>query len=169
VQSYWSRLEHDEEDLTPVESRILIEEVFERAEGLIDREDPMQILSTGNDSVAALLLIWIEEHWGKQPAARARETLRRRGGNAAGERVFAIDRVGQVHPDQFWQASSLGDLREQPLDEILAHPLRKELAEREQSCADAAEAVVISTSAEARTASEQRREMAMRGLPTRPA
>jgi Fe-coproporphyrin III synthase len=119
-----------QEDLTPLESRVLVEELFERAEALLDREGPMSITSSGNDSVAALLLVWIEEHWGRSPAARVRELLRRAGGNGAGERVLVIDRLGRVLPDQHWQSNVLGDVRVQPIDEILAHPLRAELGQR---------------------------------------
>jgi Fe-coproporphyrin III synthase len=116
-----------QEDLTPTESRVLVEELFERAEGFLDREEPMTIASTGNESTAALLLVWIEEHWGQTAAARVRELLRRAGGNEAGERVLSIDRLGRVHPDQFWQSSVIGDVRVQSVAEILAHPLRAEL------------------------------------------
>jgi Fe-coproporphyrin III synthase len=119
-----------QEDLTPVESRVLVEELFERAEALLDREAPMAITSSGNDSAAALLLLWIEEHWGRPPAGRVRELLQHAGGNGAGERVLAIDRLGRVQPDQFWQGKGLGDVRVQSFDEILAHPLRAELRER---------------------------------------
>jgi len=57
--------------------------------------------------------------------------LRRRGGNSAGERILSIDHRGRVHPDQFFATIVLGDVRRQPLEEILAHPLRDELRNRE--------------------------------------
>ena len=35
-----------------------------------------------------------------------------------------------MHPDQFWQAATFGNVREQALTEILAHPLREQLKHR---------------------------------------
>ena len=45
--------------------------------------------------------------------------LEKFGGNKIGVKIFAIDAVGNVHPDQFWQNYSLGNITETKLDDIL--------------------------------------------------
>ena len=118
-------------DLKPAESRALLFRLFDAAEHLLDGDNRLAIVTGGNDSDGPLFLLWLRARHGEPAASRAREILERRGGNSAGERILAIDAVGRVHPDQFWQTADLGDVRRQPMSEILAHPLRSELRARE--------------------------------------
>ncbi|OFW00229.1 MAG: hypothetical protein A3I61_08680 [Acidobacteria bacterium RIFCSPLOWO2_02_FULL_68_18] len=119
------------DDLRPEESRALLERLFEAAERLIHRGAAIRLVTGGNDSDGPCLIAWIEARHGRRAARRVEAVLRRRGGNSAGERILAIDHRGRVHPDQFFTACELGDVRRQPLAEILAHPLREALARRE--------------------------------------
>jgi radical SAM protein with 4Fe4S-binding SPASM domain len=43
------------------------------------------------------------------------------GGNKIGTKIFAIDPAGNVHPDQFWQNFSLGNITETNLESILGN------------------------------------------------
>lgn len=117
-------------DLAPAESRALLVALFERAETLLEAGEKPSIVTGGNDSDGALLLSWARARHGKDAAARIASVLRRRGGNSAGEGIVCIDDRGLVHPDQFWQSAVLGDVRTQPLAEILAHPFIAELRDR---------------------------------------
>ena len=45
--------------------------------------------------------------------------LQKFGGNKIGTKIFAIDSAGNVHPDQFWQNYSLGNITETKLENIL--------------------------------------------------
>ncbi len=111
------------DDLSPAEARTLLLRLFYTAERQLRMEHGPKIVTGGNDSDGALLVVWTEMQYGKDAAERVRSVLRRRGGNSAGEGVVCIDDRGRVHPDQFWQDVVLGDVREQPLREILDHPM----------------------------------------------
>lgn len=53
-------------------------------------------------------------------AARAMELLSWNGGgaNSSGTGISNIDTQGNVHPDQFWQSLTLGNVKERPFSEI---------------------------------------------------
>jgi Fe-coproporphyrin III synthase len=44
--------------------------------------------------------------------------LQKFGGNKIGVKLFAVDSAGNVHPDQFWQNYSLGNVTEKNLEDI---------------------------------------------------
>jgi Fe-coproporphyrin III synthase len=119
-----------EDDLDREESRTLLEALFGLADRLLAEGDPLRIVTGGNDSDGPALLRWVEEAFGSEAALRIWDALERRGGNSAGERVLCIDHQGRVHPDQFWQGATLGDVRVTPFAQILAHPLRAQLQRR---------------------------------------
>jgi len=118
------------DDLSRSEAREALERLFERAEALLAADAGLRIVTGSNDSDGPFLLRWIARRFGDEAAAPVRELLRARGGNSAGERILNIDSRGRVHPDQFWRAAVLGDVRKQSFEEILAHPMRAELAAR---------------------------------------
>lgn len=117
------------DDLAPAESRALLLRLFSLAEARLDER--IRFVTGSNDSDGPLLLRWIEGRHGHEASARVERLLRARGGNSAGEKLLSIDPRGYVHPDQFCRDATLGRLPEQPLSEILAHPLRRELRDRE--------------------------------------
>lgn len=47
------------------------------------------------------------------------DLLEKFGGNKIGVRIFAIDPAGNVHPDQFWQNFSLGNLMDDDVEKIM--------------------------------------------------
>ncbi len=118
------------EDLTRQQQRGTLSWLFERAESLLDLEPEFKIVTGSNDSDGVFLLRWICERYGEAAAGRVRELLQMRGGNSAGERVLNVDSRGRVHPDQFWRAATLGEIRKQRLAKILEHPLRDQLRRR---------------------------------------
>lgn len=120
------------DDLSRVEARALLLELFALAERKLDERSALRIVTGSNDSDGPLLLRWVEGRHGAVAAQRVERLLRARGGNSAGERVLAIDHRGNVHPDQFWQQASLGTVPEQSLTAILAHPLRDALRMRSE-------------------------------------
>jgi len=64
----------------------------------------------------------VEEKAGWRGAARedTRSGLRPRGGGArgSGTGIGNIDTQGNVHPDQFWQSLTLGNVKQRPFSEI---------------------------------------------------
>ncbi len=119
-----------DDDLAPSESRVALEGLFERALAQLETGTGPDIVTGGNDSDGPALLGFVAARFGGEAAARLERLLLLRRGNSAGEKLLNVDHLGRVHPDQFWQAATLGNVREQPFEEILAHPLRRELAER---------------------------------------
>jgi radical SAM protein with 4Fe4S-binding SPASM domain len=120
------------QDLTPSDARRLLERLFQRADALLDAGSGPEIVTGGNDSDGPALLAWVAARRGARAAAAVDALLRARGGNCAAEKILDIDHLGRVHPDQFWQSATLGNVREQSIEQILAHPLRAELALRER-------------------------------------
>lgn len=114
-------------DLLPAETRTLVETLFDSADTL---EADIEVVTGGNDSVGAALVLWIARRYGPDAAERVASELRARGGNSAGEKILNIDHRGDVHPDQFWRQATLGNVRADSWNAILGHPLRKELAQR---------------------------------------
>jgi radical SAM protein with 4Fe4S-binding SPASM domain len=119
-----------DDDLSREEIRSTLTRLFERAETLLEAGSGLRIVTGSNDSDGVLLLRWVRGRFGEEAAAAIRELLMQRGGNSAGERILNVDSRGRVHPDQFWRAAVLGDVREQPVAEIFEHPLREQLANR---------------------------------------
>jgi len=118
------------EDLDRDQQRATLGWLFEKAESLLDLDPEFKIVTGSNDSDGVYLLRWIRERHGEAAGAKVRELLLQRGGNSAGERILNIDSRGRVHPDQFWRAAVLGDIRTESFATILAHPLRDQLSRR---------------------------------------
>lgn len=120
-----------EADLGPAQCRRTLLWLFERAEAWLDRPGTPEIVTGGNDSGGVLLLWWLQQRYPEEATAAVGELLALRGGNSAGERLLNIDERGRVHPDPFWRQMTLGDTCRQSFSEILDHPFRRFLAERE--------------------------------------
>ncbi len=119
-----------DDDLSQEETRAALLRLFERAESLVAADRGPRIVTGSNDSDGVFLLQWLERRYGGNAAAEVRELLIGRGGNSAGERILNVDSRGRVHPDQFWRAAVLGDVRRQSFKSILDHPLREQLRRR---------------------------------------
>jgi len=118
------------DDLLRSQMRSTLGWLFEKAEEWVDRGERPSIVTGSNDSDAVFLIRWMTERYGWDATREVRRLLIQRGGNSAGERIINIDSRGRVHPDQFWRAATFGDVREQSLPSILAHPLRDQLRRR---------------------------------------
>ncbi len=118
------------DDLSRREVRSVLRGLFEKAEEWAEQGGQPAIVTGSNDSDGVFLVRWLAERYGQDAANEVRRLLLQRGGNSAGERIINIDSRGRVHPDQFWRAATFGDVREQSLSDILAHPLRDQLRRR---------------------------------------
>ncbi|MEW6775065.1 MAG: radical SAM protein [Bdellovibrionota bacterium] len=119
-------------DLSPVENRRLVYELFEMAGELLDEGSPTRVVTGANDADGPFLYFYVLKRYGELAARRVWERLEARRGNTAGEKVLSIDNRGDVHPDQFWAEACLGNVRHKPVREILRHPLLEELRHREE-------------------------------------
>ncbi|MFC7076012.1 TIGR04347 family pseudo-SAM/SPASM protein [Haloarcula halophila] len=130
-------------DLTPVERRDAVERVCDMTRDYHDRGEEIETLLVGNYTDAAYLVEYAREHLGEAQARRVYEYLQINGGDPTGERVADVDYQGNVHPTQFWQGYTLGNVRDRPFGAIWedeSNPLLRGLREREEhltgNCAD---------------------------------
>ena len=112
-----SRLAKD--DLSHEETRHALDEIFRQA-SLLNRDGRrVDVLTVDNhvDGIYLYLTLLRE----RAPFARQTwELLEWNGGgaNSSGVGIANIDSYGNVHPDQFWQTHTLGNVRVRPFSEI---------------------------------------------------
>ncbi len=130
--------------LAPEATRGALERIFARTRALADAGDPREILTVDNHADAAYAAMWLERE-GAPHAVEAAAALRWNGGgnNSSGIGIADIDWLGNVHPDQFLQTITLGNVRERPFSEIWSDPaqpilskLRERRAHVEGRCRD---------------------------------
>jgi 12,18-didecarboxysiroheme deacetylase len=110
-----ARIQHD--DLSLEESRAAVDLIFDRTEDFARRDVDIEILTVDNHTDGPYLLRRVQA----QQPERANEVLqllRWDGGNSSGIGIGAVDHLGYVHADQFWQHYSFGNVRERPFGEI---------------------------------------------------
>ncbi|WP_254523533.1 TIGR04347 family pseudo-SAM/SPASM protein [Natrinema caseinilyticum] len=130
-------------DLSPREKRDAVERVADLTLEYHDRGEEIETLLVGNYADAAFLVEYARETFGDAKATAVYEYLERNGGDPTAERIADVDYQGNVHPTQFWQGYSLGNVRDRPFGEIWeddSNPLVAALRDREQrltgKCAD---------------------------------
>lgn len=104
-------------DLTPEQTREVVEEIFDRVEDLGRRGSPLEVLTVDNpaDNVALLLRMRLRD---PARAAEVEQMLRWNGGNQSGVAVACVDPRGDVHPDQFSWHVRAGNVRERPFSQL---------------------------------------------------
>jgi radical SAM protein with 4Fe4S-binding SPASM domain len=81
-----------------------------------------EVLTVGNHADGPFILNRLKQE--NSPLhQKSSNLLQKFGGNKIGVKIFAIDAVGSVHPDQFWQNYSLGNITETKLEDILKDSL----------------------------------------------
>ena len=106
-----------EEDITRQEARLAMDLIMERTLDFHRRGLQKEILTVDNHADGVYLYMKLKE---KDPA-RAQiilELLRLNGGNRTGIAIGAVDWYGNVHPDQFTQNHTFGNVRERKFGDI---------------------------------------------------
>ncbi|MDF1513826.1 MAG: radical SAM protein [Anaerolineae bacterium] len=106
-----------EDDLSLEESRDAVTLIFERSERMDQKGLDVEILTVDNHTDAPYLLRYLQEQRPEQ-VDRVHQLLRWNGGNASGIGISAIDHLGNVHADQFWQHYSFGNIRQRSFGDI---------------------------------------------------
>ncbi|MDH5717130.1 MAG: radical SAM protein [Spirochaetia bacterium] len=114
-------------DVQKIETKNLMNFIFEKSLEYIDNNIPLNIVTGGNDADGVYLYLYAKENFEESSANLIYDLLKKRGGNTAGEKLLNIDYKGNVHPDQFWQTSTCGNLLEKDLSEILENSLIESL------------------------------------------
>lgn len=105
--------------LPPAATRDALDRIMDRVEAWARAGRPREVLTVDQPADGPYLLLRLAA---RQPerVAEAEQLLRWNGGGAHGSGVGIgnIDTRGDVHPDQFWQALTLGNVRQQPFSVI---------------------------------------------------
>ena len=120
------------DDVTPEETRAIVDLIFEKTLDLHQRGLDKEILTVDNHADGVHLYLRVKR---EQPgrAAEVYDLLRRNGGNNSGIRIGAVDNLGNVHADQFWWHYSFGNVRERKFGDIwldISDPLMRGLKDR---------------------------------------
>jgi radical SAM protein with 4Fe4S-binding SPASM domain len=99
------------------EKRDILELVSRKTVELYEKGVEVEILTTDNHADGIFLLNYIKE---QQPERQEEieQLLQMHGGCSAGTKFANIDPRGNVHPCQFWQDYTVGNIREKPFSEI---------------------------------------------------
>jgi pseudo-rSAM protein/SPASM domain protein len=108
----------DSVDLDTTERREVVERICDRTVRAHRAGDEIETLLVGNYADAAFIVEYARREFGETAASRVHERLERNGGDPTGERVAAVDCLGNVHPTQFWRTCSLGNVRDRSFRDI---------------------------------------------------
>ena len=106
-------------DVTHEDTRRALDKIIDRTARWADTGTPREVLTVDQPADGAYLYMRL---LGENPekAATALDLLRWNGGgrNASGTGLANIDTQGNVHPDQFWQSLTLGNVKERKFSDI---------------------------------------------------
>lgn len=101
------------------EARAAIDTMISRVESWHEQGVDRELLTVTQPADGAHLLVRMENE-GHPNLEEARRLLSWNGGgaNSSGRGIANIDTQGNVHPDQFWQDITLGNVKKQPFSQI---------------------------------------------------
>lgn len=121
-----------EEDVSPTESRQAMETIIRRTVDFEERGLKKEVLTVDNHCDGVYLYLRaLEEN--PEKAQSIKDLISRNGGNRSGIAFGAVDPAGYVHPDQFTQHISFGNVRERKFGDIwtdMSHPILGGLKDR---------------------------------------
>ena len=104
-------------DLDHERRREAVGRIFQHTVEMHRRGQDVEVLTVDNHTDAAYLVLWARENLPDR-VPEIRRLLGRNGGNSSGKGIGCIDERGNVHPDQFWRAQTLGNVRDRPFSAI---------------------------------------------------
>ena len=122
-----------EEDVTPEESRRAMDTIIRRTKDFEARGLEKEILTVDNHCDGAYMYLKALAEGDEKTAGQIREFLSRNGGNRSGIAFGEVDPMGYVHPDQFTQHHTFGNVRERKFGDIwsdISHPIMRGLKDR---------------------------------------
>ncbi len=121
-----------EEDVSPAESRQAMETIIRRTVDFEKRGLRKEVLTVDNHCDGVYLYLRaLKEN--PEKAQSIKDLIGRNGGNRSGIAFGAVDPAGYVHPDQFTQHISFGNVRERKFGDIwtdMSHPILAGLKDR---------------------------------------
>lgn len=124
-----------QDDLPPAEMRQAIDTILLKTRELVQKGWPGEVLTVDNhaDGVFIYLTLVAEGHHTQAEKVYQWLTWNGGGANSSGVGIAHIDAQGNVHPDQFWQEVTFGNVRGRPFSQIWqdeSHPMLKALRDR---------------------------------------
>jgi radical SAM protein with 4Fe4S-binding SPASM domain len=104
-------------DLSPAETRGVVDYIFDRAQDFHRRGLDKEILTVDNHADNVYLHMRVQRDQPER-AEEVHQMLKWNGGNQSGIAVSSVDHEGNVHADQFSWDYSLGNVRERPFSAI---------------------------------------------------
>lgn len=103
-----------EEDVTHQESRAAVELIMEKS---MELGPTVEVLTVDNHADAVYLFLWAQKNH-SQLADHIWKLIKMNGGNRSGMAFGNVDFQGNVHPDQFTQQYTFGNVKERAFGEI---------------------------------------------------
>ncbi|MDD3654604.1 MAG: putative heme d1 biosynthesis radical SAM protein NirJ1 [Desulfotomaculaceae bacterium] len=116
-----------EEDISKEQTRAALDLIIQRTQDFRRRCINKEILTVDNHADGVYVYLRLKETNPAQ-AEQALELLRLNGGNRTGMAFGAVDWQGNVHPDQFTQNHTFGNVREKKFGDIWADKSQPVLA-----------------------------------------
>ena len=104
-------------DTSKEEKRLIMDQVIKRTLDLYNQGVEVEILTTDNHADGIYLYNYILTHQPER-SQEILELLQMHGGCSAGTKFANVDPQGNVHPCQFWQHYTLGNVKERKFSEI---------------------------------------------------
>lgn len=123
------------EDLSPQESRLAMDKIIERTKDFERRGLEKEILTVDNHCDGIYMYLKFLREGDEKTAAQIKNFLSMNGGNRSGIAFAEVDPLGYVHPDQFTQHHTFGNVREKTFGEIwndLSNPILAGLKNRKK-------------------------------------
>jgi len=103
--------------LAPEETRQVVDRIVSLSAELRETGARTEVLTVNNHADGVYLYLLMRKTR-PQRAVEILENLKANGGNRSGIAIAAIDHRGNVHPDQFTMGVDLGNVTEQPFEDI---------------------------------------------------
>ncbi len=119
--------------LNPLKTRQSMRFVIRKATQYLNDASFSREIVTGNNDADGPFLYLSMQRQNIENAENLYKRLSMAGGNSSGVRLANIDSLGEVHPDPFCRAITLGNVKQKPFSEIWSapkHPLAVSLRER---------------------------------------
>ena len=116
-------------DVTHEDSRKALDKILDRTARWAAEGTPREVLTVDQPADGPYLYMRLLRE-NPERADQVLDLLKWNGGgaNSSGTGIGNIDTQGNVHPDQFWQSLTLGNVKERPFSEIWRDPANNLLA-----------------------------------------
>lgn len=107
-----------DEDVTPEESRRAMDTIIRRTKDFAQRGLAKEILTVDNHCDGVYMYLKALSEGDDSGAAQIKKFISMNGGNRSGIAFGEVDPLGYVHPDQFTQHHTFGNVRERKFGDI---------------------------------------------------